>query len=348
MSSGLGAKWVLGMTWILLAGAMQGGFPLPMKFARKWKWEHIWLASSVFGLVLFPWWIAVKTIPHVGQAFQSIPATSLLVVCLFGTGWGIGGLLFGQGVYRVGLSLATGIVLGLTSAIGSVVPMVLFHPAKLFERTGLILIASVMNAVGGMALCTSAGALRERQLDEAQSGTRGKIFRRGSYWTGIVICVLSGLLSPLFNFALICGEDVVSSATTHGARIVDAPNLIWAIAMSGGLLPTIVYCTYLLTRGSTWRLFASRSVLPDGLLAVLMGVLFAYGNSFYGAGVEYLGAIGPILGWPVFMAMQVITGNFLGVATGEWQGVSRSAMYRLVAGIAALVIAIFMVGGLET
>ena len=336
---------VWGIGWTLLAGAMQGGFPFPMKFTRRWQFDHIWLVSSLLGLVLFPWLIALRTIPGLAAVLDSIPARSAAVVCLFGAGWGVGGLLFGQGVHRVGLSLATGIVLGLTSAVGSLVPMILFHAERVISRTGAILMAAIAIATAGILLCTYAGLLRERRMaaDPKSAG-----FRRGSFRAGIAICIASGLLSPLFNFALICGGDVIAAARAGGALPADAPNLIWAIAMTGGLIPTAAFCGWSLTRARTWGVFAGSPMLRDPALAVVMGLLFAYGNSFYGTGAEFLGNLGPILGWPVFMAMQVVTGNVLGLATGEWQGAGRAPLRSLALGVAALVVAIFVIAQAET
>ena len=34
----------IGILLLILAGAMNGSFTLPMKFTKKWAWENTWLA----------------------------------------------------------------------------------------------------------------------------------------------------------------------------------------------------------------------------------------------------------------------------------------------------------------
>jgi L-rhamnose-H+ transport protein len=88
------------------------------------------------------------------------PRVALLEVLLFGAGWGVGGLLFGLSVQHVGLSLATRIVLGMTSAVGSVVPLALYHREQIWRHTGVVVLASVVITAGGLVLCTMAGKQR--------------------------------------------------------------------------------------------------------------------------------------------------------------------------------------------
>lgn len=330
-------QWVWGMALAVLAGAMQGVYPLPMKYTRTWQWENIWLVSSLFGLLVFPWMTAAATIPSLASVLADCPPHAILVVFLFGAGWGVGGLLFGLGVHRVGLGLTLGIVIGLTSALGSLVPLALFHPERLRDKIGLLVLASVAVTMVGLLLCAIAGVYRERALSP------GAAFRHGSYAAGVMVCIASGVLSPLFNFALIYGDPVMKAATNHGATPAYAPNLIWAIAMTGGMIPTAVYCTTALRRNQTWRRFRQPQQSHEWGLAIVMGALFAFGNSAYGIGAEYLGSFGPIVGWPVFMAMQVVVGNGLGFVTGEWSQSNPLALRYLAAGNVALVAAIFMI-----
>ena len=35
-----------------------------MRFARAWEWENIWFVSSLAGLVVLPWLIVLRTVPH--------------------------------------------------------------------------------------------------------------------------------------------------------------------------------------------------------------------------------------------------------------------------------------------
>jgi L-rhamnose-H+ transport protein len=64
----------------------------------------------------------------------------------------------------------------------------------------------------------------------------------------------------------------------------------------------------------------------------------------YGVGATKLGALGPVLGWPLFMSLIVITATLWGVGTGEWKGAGRQPLRLLASGVAVLVVAIFVLG----
>lgn len=328
--------WFSGLTLVLAAGGMQGAFPLPMRFTRAWEWENIWFVSSLAGLVVLPWLIAFRTVSQPFVALGMAPARDILLVALFGMGWGVGGLLFGLGVHRIGLSLTTAIVIGLTSTLGSLLPLAIWSPEVFGQQTGLLALASVAMTLAGLALCSVAGYRREQQSLDLT-------FRRGSYWSGFAICVFSGLLSPLFNFALIAGAPLVRAAESLGSRASDGPNLVLAVAMTAGMIPTAGYCGWLMHHRATLNRFRQRGTGVDCVLAAMMGLLFAVGNSLYGAGAETMGPLGPALGWPVFMSVQVLTGNALALLTGEWKGSDRRAFAPLLAGNMALVGAVCLV-----
>jgi L-rhamnose-H+ transport protein len=74
-----------------------------------------------------------------------------------------------------------------------------------------------------------------------------------------------------------------------------------------------------------------------------MGILWFGGIAAYGMGANALGGLGGVVGWPVFVAMNIITGNVWGAVTGEWAGVSRGSYAYSWAGICALLVAIFVI-----
>lgn len=80
-----------------------------------------------------------------------------------------------------------------------------------------------------------------------------------------------------------------------------------------------------------------------------MGLVWFGGIAAYGMGAAALGRLGGMLGWPLFVATNIIVANFWGALTGEWAGASRRSYNYSVAGIAALLIAIFVIaqGGIS-
>ena len=54
----------LGLGLTLLSGTMMTCAIVPMKFARRWKWENIWLLYIGFGQVVFPLLLIRLTAPE--------------------------------------------------------------------------------------------------------------------------------------------------------------------------------------------------------------------------------------------------------------------------------------------
>jgi L-rhamnose-H+ transport protein len=46
---------VVGLAAVVVAGVLQGLFAVPMKYAPRWTYEHIWLTYSLVGMVVLPW-----------------------------------------------------------------------------------------------------------------------------------------------------------------------------------------------------------------------------------------------------------------------------------------------------
>ena len=323
-----------------LGGMLQGSFALPMKrMESRWRWENTWLIYSIVGLIVFPCFLAYLTIPSLREVYSVAPSSSIALVALFGLGWGLGSTLFGLGITRVGMALGFAIILGLTSSFGSLLPLLIQTPAELFTRRGLMLMVSLALVIVGIILLANAGSLRDKERKVRAGGIEPGAFR-----VGMIICIASGILSPMLNFSFVFGKAVQDAAVTFGARPDLASNAIWAPALAGGFLPNALYPLYLLRKKKTWGNFVfSGAAFWYFLGASLMGLLWYGGISLYGVGAAMMGPLGAVLGWPIFMSMNIIVANVLGFLTGEWAGTSSKARGFSWGGIAVLVVAIVVV-----
>ena len=324
---------VCGIAVLIVAGVTNASFTMPMRYARKWAWENTWLAWTVFALVVLPLAVALVTIPNLSMIYRSASPDIILEVCGFGAGWGIAQVFFGLAVDMIGITLAFSIVLGTSAAVGSLVPMVSLHRESLNTAAGYAVLGSIALILLGVMLCAAAGGMRERS--NAQSTSAQK-------WTsrGLLLAILCGLCASLMNFGVAFGTPLIEAARSFGANEPNAINVVWLPLLLAGAVPNVVYCAWLMKRnrsGSKYRMGRSHWAL-----AAMMAVLWFGSTLLYGLAASQLGTWGPILGWPLFMSLIVITATILGMFTGEWKDGGALPIRIQWTGVTVLVLAIFI------
>jgi len=325
----------LGLFFLLIAGVMNASFTLPMKFTRTWAWENTWLAWSFFALVLLPLIVTWLTVPQLSDVYHDAGTGPILLAATFGLGWGIAQVFFGLAVESIGIALTFSIVLGISAAVGSLLPLLRLHSSQLLTPAGGGVIAGVVLVVIGVSICAVAGRRREAVLGAATGPAN-------STSKGLLLAILCGFGASFVNFGLTFGHPLLVSAEKFGAHSVWAPNAAWLPLMLAGSIPNILYCAYLLSRNKTHRKYTSSSFVSHTILALLMALFWFGSTLLYGVSAGKLGELGPVLGWPLFMSLIVITASALGMLTGEWKNTGKQPLRIQLAGVSFLVAAVFV------
>jgi L-rhamnose-H+ transport protein len=326
----------LGGLLIVAAGMVNAGFTLPLKRMRTWPWENAWLIWAFTALVLFPLLAAVLTIPNLAAVYMQVDKLTLLRMCCYGIGWGIAQGLLGLAVESIGVALGFSIVLGVSAAMGTLIPFIRLHQAMLFTPTGGMLLSGLALVVVGVSFCAVAGQRREKELAKSPKPNTD------SFKLGLAFAVLGGLLACSMNLGISFAGPLLKLAAQHGANPIWCANVIWPPLLAGGAIPNILYCLHLLRKHRGATHYRADGGWFCGLLSVLMGVLWFGGHLFYGMGTSLLGTLGPVLGWPAYMSLLVISASGYGFLTGEWRHVSTRPIRLQLTGIAILCVAVFL------
>ena len=309
------AMWI-GLAAVVFAGVLQGLFAVPMKYARRWNYEHIWLIYSLAGMVVLPWMLTIATVPHLGEVYALTPMPVLVRIASFGLCWGIGSALAGLGMNLLGIGLGMAIILGLSASLGSLIPLLILSPQQLHTPQGRTYLVGTVIMLAGIAVCARAGMLR----DAARN--RGVSAPHRSFLAGFMVCCLSGLFSSALNFSYAFGGDALDRARSLGASQLWSTGVVTALAVSGGFVSNLAYCGYLLRKNGTLGKFTGDGAATGWVCGALMGLFWFGGQSLYAIGITWMGELGVVIGWPLLMGMIIVTSNAAGVMTGEWNGVS--------------------------
>ncbi len=299
----------------MLGGVLAGNCMVPLSFMRRWRWENVWIVFSLVALILLPWSLGLLRVPHLLLVYGSVPLHEFVRPVLFGAGWGVAQVLFGLAVMRIGMALSFAITIGLGAALGTLVPIVLQHPAALATDCGRVLLLGVLMMVAGVGVCSWAGRRREREQNAGAAREQG-----GMFLSGIALAAVSGLLAPMLNYSLAFANIFIEEALRHHAAIPDAPYAVWPIALAGGAVPNLAYAGWLVTRNQTWANFFP--LWPQVLTGIIMGVLWIASIAAYGTSTTLLGELGASIGWSVYQIFVIFTASISGWIAGEWREVS--------------------------
>jgi L-rhamnose-H+ transport protein len=329
----------LGLAILILASMMNASFTLPMKYTSRWAWENTWIAWTIFALLVLPPVITLCTVPHLGEIYSSVAPRMLLVVMLFGAGWGVAQVFFGLAVDAIGIALTFSLVLGTSAAVGTLIPLIRLHPERLHTSAGHGVLGGVALVIAGVLVCAVAGRMREKARG-------GHAVTHKSSWLGIALAILCGFGASFINLGLAFGSSLTEAARSAGAGELNASNVIWMPLMLTGAIPNLMYCLWLLRKNRTANKFANGR-LSHWALAFVMAVLWLGSTLLYGFAAAKLGSLGPVLGWPLFMSLIVIIASLLGMRTGEWKNSGRLPIRIQWSGVALLVLAVFILASMS-
>ena len=326
-----------GFLLVLLAGLLQGTFVLPMTLVRRWSWEHTWATFSLFGMFLFNWLITLYLVPGIFAVYSASPSRDLAVLALFGMGWGIGAVLFGLGMDRLGMALGYPIIMGLISSLGALIPLLVFFPQTLRTTKGLVLLAGAALVIVGIVQCAIAGSRKLPATDKSNSSSSGK------FAVGLAIAIMAGVLSCLPNVGVAFAGKITGAAQSLGLSPSSAGNTVWAILFTMGCIVNIGYCFYLMIARKTLGEFWNTETLRNLGLSALMAAMWIGSFYLYGAGAAKLGRWGVIVGWPLFISLSIVMGNTWGLWRGEWTGAPIGARRSLNLGLGVLIAAVITI-----
>ena len=324
----------VGLAIVLFSGMLTASFAAPMRLARRWSWENTWLVYATFALVLMPCALVAWAIPHPYAFYSSIPLRVMLPAILFGFSWGIAQVTFGLSIARVGMAMAFAIVIGLSSLLGSVIPLAVFHPDDLLGRAGLALLISAVLLVIGLVHYVQAG--REREVNRAVTETVGGAFR-----IGVLLCIFTGCFGSMINMGFVFGAPIAQHAVQLGVMPESATLSIWLVVLAAGYLPNLAYTLFLLNRNNTTRLFRDQWA-RESLLSLAAAILWLFGMLGYGMGAGVMGKYGNSLGFAVCMAALLLWSSVLGLMAGEWNAALPATRKRMYAALVFIVLSVIV------
>jgi L-rhamnose-H+ transport protein len=341
---------LLSVLLIAVGSACAASFYVPIKRVKEWSWESYWIVQGIFSWIIAPWIFAYLTVPDLIQVLRSSPSSAVWYTILFGALWGVGGLTFGLSMRFLGVALGQSIALGFTAALGTLIPPLVAGQNLLASHAGILIVIGVAICTAGIALVGYAGILRSRTMSEED---RRKAMKDFALRKGILIAVLSGVMSACFNYGLNgipgflnAGNVIQNVAGQYGTDPLFVTNPVYILVMFGGFCTNFVYCLYLNWSNKTFSDYFSvgPGVLTNNVVFCLLGGgLWYLQFFFFGMGQSRLPAGMLVFGWSMLMALNILFSNVWGMFLHEWKGVGKRTIAVLVLGLIVLVLSTFVI-----
>jgi L-rhamnose-H+ transport protein len=336
---------VPGFGLIFMSAVAAGAFAVPLKMQRRYQWENTWPVAFLFALIIIPFAVVSIFLPVWAAAVKAAGLVSVSIAIAFGFLWGWGAVTFAIGITSIGLSLGYAVIMGVSTGVGSIIPM-LRKWDQVPANAKVVILIGIALCIAGVATCGKAGVLRERgeRSDSSASAepTATRSLASRAFRIGLAWCVFSGFLGACANLGFDFADRVAQEAQRLGAGPLSASVGRWLTVYWGGYTAIFLGSAYTMARKGTWRNYWAPGSARDFLLSVPVGCLHFLAQIPYGIGTYFIGRLGTTVGWAVIMAASLLVANAFGFLTAEWKQASRSSLNTLYAGLTILVLAMIV------
>ena len=350
---------ILGIFFHFIGGFASGSFYVPFKKVKGWAWESYWIVGGLFSWLIIPPLAAWLTIPNFGDIIAQTDTSTLAWTFMWGLLWGIGGLTYGLGIRYLGMSLGNSVLLGITSAFGALIPAIYYNVVPTDGKTtiselittawGRVVLIGTIICLIGIYICGRAGVLKEREMSAEKKQESIKEFNLSK---GLVVCIISGILSACFNYGIEAGTPMAEKANelwkaAHPGVLTEflyQNNVIYVVLLWGGLTTNFIWCLFLSIRNKSYKDYTDEStpIARNILFAAMAGTIWFLQFFFYGMGESKLG--NGASSWILHMAFIILVANMWGILLKEWKGVSKKTATTITAGILAILLSVILVG----
>lgn len=322
-----------------LGGVSASTCYLPSNGTRNWSWGTFWIVQAVFAWFIVPAIIGWITVPGFFNILATAPSKTFWSAFLLGALYGFGGMSFGLSIKHIGYSLTYTIAIGISAVLGTLIPLMVFGGlGNYFLKPGGSIVAmGMIISVVGVGLCGWAGFMKEKDIAGKQ-----ELKIRFNMTTGLILAIIAGVLSGVFNVSLEFGQPIADMAADTGAGHYEG-NAKLIVSTSGCLLVNLVWFIVAGIREKTLVEFTARSGLSfgrrfkNGLWSALAGSLWTMQFFFYGLGHVKMGNF-QFVSWVIHMSMLIFFSYIVGVIMKEWRQVTKKTYITLIIALVTLVV----------
>ncbi|MCC5929709.1 MAG: L-rhamnose/proton symporter RhaT [Cyclobacteriaceae bacterium] len=338
---------IFGIFYHLIGSTASASFYVPLTKVKKWAWETYWLVNGISSWIIMPFVFGWLTTPNFWKVITESELETLSWTYFFGFLWGIGGLTFGLAMRYLGLSLGYALILGLSAAVGTLIPPL--YEGKLWstlmEPGGMWILAGIITGLTGILICGFAGVLKERLKNQITSAAKSGIAEY-DLKKGLTVALISGILSACMAFGLASGKPIADIALKYGTNDVWQNNSILFVILLGGFTSNVIACVYLLIknkRGSDFFSGGAKLLLKNYSYSLLAGSIWYLQFFFYGMGTTFMGKY-EFVSWTFHMSFIILLSNIWGIYLKEWKGSSEKAKFTLILGIILIMLSVAFIG----
>ncbi|MFW5831816.1 MAG: L-rhamnose/proton symporter RhaT, partial [Prolixibacteraceae bacterium] len=161
--------------------------------------------------------------------------------------------------------------------------------------------------------------------------------------TGLLLTIVAGVLSGVFNLSLEFGQPIADMAAEKGAGNFEG-NAKLIVSTAGCFVTNFIWFAVVGIRKSTLHEFipdktkgkSGRSIATNWGLSALAGTLWAMQFFFYGLGHVKMGNF-QFASWVLHMSMLIFFSYIVGLIMKEWKNVTRKTYILLIIGLITLI-----------
>ena len=193
----------------------------------------------------------------------------------------------------------------------------------------------------GIYICGRAGMGKEKELPETD---KKKSVAEFSLVKGLIVAIISGILSACFNFGIEAGKPMAEAAVAAGYNPLYQNNVIYITLLWGGLTTNFIWCMILNRRNKTFGDYTNKKtpLFKNYIFSALAGTTWFLQFFFYGMGESKLG--NGASSWILHMAFIILVANMWGILLKEWKGVSKKTKTTITIGILTIILSVIVVG----